>query len=116
MNNGLNTNLIEKNKVSIDQQARLLKIYDELGTILLGTRKLSKEDRKRDGKAIAKRVRELEFELQENWNFSVDANYHTYWNKVTGCTCPVADNEERFGQDKVINCRCPYHGNNIKGE
>lgn len=66
-------------------------------------------------KNIALRLEVWEFRLQELWGFAQDSAYHKYWFLVPGCTCPKLDNSDRFGTGyNVINCSCPYHGENVK--
>ena len=55
-------------------------------------------------------MRELEYKLQENWNFDKDPLKHTWWNRFEKCTCPKIDNAERFGYEKIISSNCPFHG------
>lgn len=60
-------------------------------------------------KAYAKVIEQIEFELQKQWHFSQDSNYHE-WYLVPKCTCPKLDNQEMRGTSyKVINNQCPIH-------
>lgn len=57
-------------------------------------------------------IEDIEFILQMLWGFSLDANFHTHWIDIRGCTCPRMDNMERIGFGRVISSDCPWHGNN----
>jgi len=37
----------------------------------------------------------IEYELQRNWNFPLNKNFHKFWN-IPGCSCPKMDNEDAF--------------------
>lgn len=52
----------------------------------------------------------FETTLQVLWGFAPDKNYHSFWNRLEGCTCPELDNVESFGSHRVINGDCPHHG------
>lgn len=59
-------------------------------------------------------VYDIEVALQEVWGFGVDHLRHTHWNKIKGCTCPQVDNDERFGQEKIMSGSCPWHGDIVR--
>lgn len=53
---------------------------------------------------------QIEFELQEQWGFTIDANFHRPWYRP-GCSCPRMDNEERYGTPyRVTSGDCILHG------
>jgi len=61
-------------------------------------------------KSLAFAVEQIEFDLQANWNFPQDPNFHE-WYLVPHCKCPTLDNRDRKGtQFKVISTFCPIHG------
>lgn len=56
-------------------------------------------------------VRDLEFSLQRQWKFNVDAKFHRYQLEIKGCTCPIFDNMELIGHtaDRYRVSDCPWH-------
>lgn len=61
----------------------------------------------------AKEVEYIEFEMQKNWHFPLDASYHE-WYRVPKCTCPKMDNADRRGTAyKSIDPQCPIHGDGL---
>lgn len=64
-------------------------------------------------KNVAHRIEIQEYTLQALWGFDQDSRYHTYWNKVKGCTCAKMDNDDMVGSHyRSINGNCPFHGIN----
>jgi len=60
----------------------------------------------------AKKVQEIEFELQDAWKFERDATKHIWWYQIPHCECNTIDNQELWGIDQIIvNKNCPIHGN-----
>ena len=56
-------------------------------------------------------VEGLEYTLQILWGFTPDRNYHSYWNKLKGCTCSDSDNRDMMGtKDRWYSSDCPFHG------
>lgn len=52
----------------------------------------------------------LEFELQKQWGFKEDENFHRFWN-TPKCKCPVMDNEDNYPIGIYYRSRaCPLHG------
>lgn len=63
---------------------------------------------------LAKVITLLEFTLQEAWHFKRDAKYHRFWD-MPKCSCPILDNEDRYGSGQVIhNSSCPIHGSIVQ--
>jgi hypothetical protein len=56
-------------------------------------------------------IEDCEFTLQGLWKFTRDANFHTWWLKTKGCTCPRMDNTDPmyFGGGKITVSDCPWH-------
>jgi len=108
----LNEKLAKKQKITDKQRENLDKLYEELDVLFGYAKVLNDTDQLTSANAhkLADKVRNIEFELQENWNFSQNPLCHTWWNKIDGCRCPKLDNIDRFGTDKIINTKCPYHG------
>ena len=71
---------------------------------------MDKTDDSAQLKELADKVTENEFEIQELFNFSRDANFHRFW-EMPKCKCPVMDNQDYWGlQYAVFNSNCPIHG------
>lgn len=105
----LNEDLIKKQNVTEVQKFELLNLYKVL------TDKIEKsynEISLDKIKEIATEIEDIEFKLQENWNFSKDSNYHRYWLDINHCSCPKMDNLDfmYFGRGKIINTNCLIHG------
>jgi len=100
----LNEALAAQQNVTDDQREQLNTLYDHLEQLL---RDSSPESH--PAETVAE-LRLLEFQLQSNWNFPRDPDFHVYWDKLNGCRCPSTDNSERFGQPKIHAEHCPYHG------
>jgi len=105
----LNEELAKKQKITQEQRNNLETLYKTLEFVL--TSKYETVDERL--KAVED-VKNIEFLLQDNWNFDRDELKHTWWNMFPECTCPRNDNIERFGFEKIINMNCPFHGKNIK--
>ena len=56
-------------------------------------------------------IEDCEFTLQGLWKFTRDANFHTWWLRTKGCTCPRMDNTDPmfFGAGKITVSDCPWH-------
>ncbi len=109
----LNERLIIQRKITPEQKNELVRLHARLNNefriakALIADGKLTPTD----AKVIAYEVREIEFKLQDNWNFERDENRHKYWYSIPGCTCPAMDNSERWGTPyHTVNNDCPYHG------
>jgi len=112
----LNQDLIKQQNISKKQQQRLMKLYKELEEFFAYVRDLTEDEAKKLGYALTITLKDIEFQLQENWNFEQNALYHTWWDKIPKCSCPKLDNKERFGVEKIINCGCIIHSHLCKGE
>jgi hypothetical protein len=56
-------------------------------------------------------LQEVEFGMQEGWNFPMDSTKHTWWLRPKKCTCPFMDNMERWGYgDFIVSSDCVLHG------
>ena len=106
----LNQELLVRQKVTDAQIDELEKIYDEL-VLLVNTVNKLKKISPEEGSAFAKQMEDIEFKLQDNWNFPRSELHHTWWNRFNKCTCPKMDNYERFGFKKIKSLDCPFHGN-----
>jgi len=61
--------------------------------------------------ALAKKIANIEFKLQDGWNFPRDKNFHSWWYKLPKCECPKMDNDDYLGTELgVITECCPLHG------
>ena len=104
----LNEALAKKQKITEKQRKNLLMLYKDLKELFDEAN--NDENLDKNGPAYSDMLRELEFSLQDNWNFDRDELKHTWWNRFNKCTCPKMDNAERFGFPKYISGDCPFHG------
>ena len=109
----LNQDLLKSQEVTQDQINKLDNLYillEELFTLAKNIQNQKSLDYT-TGSVISNTLRDIEFMLQKNWNFNQNEDYHKYWFRLPGCTCPVMDNEERVGTPYgIITQDCPYHG------
>jgi hypothetical protein len=107
----LNQKLLIKQNVTDEQQDRLYVLYAELVDLFDRARDVDSDEQ---AKTLVLELQDLEFKLQENWNFSRDVNFHSYWFKIPGCSCPKLDNAEMIGIDRrIVNHDCRFHGTTI---
>ncbi len=108
----LNERLAKRQGVTPKQRKKLAKLYPKLSKLF----KRAETALDVDKPAISAKLTKLEFKLQKCWNFPLDANFHSYWNKLPGCLCPRGggDNEEAWGHHRIITITCPYHGSHSK--
>jgi len=106
----LNEDLAKRQKITQKQRDNLNDIYDEILELMIRADELQKSDECLLDSDIPDYLTELEFNLQENWNFEKNDNFHSYWNKLPGCACPVIDNKESFGIHRITNSSCRWHG------
>lgn len=105
----LSQGLLKIQNVSEVQIARLLELYEELNQLFDRARIADSDEQ---CKVIAAELKDLEFQLQDNWNFPRSEDHHSYQFKLPGCTCPKLDNADRFGTPyKIITTTCKFHGN-----
>lgn len=103
----MNLELLEKQKVTKEQQEKLLDIYSKIEYLVDNLDTLPNIE-------VVKTLEDYEYQLQENWNFDKDKTKHTYWYRLPGCNCPKIDNKENFGVNRrIINLSCPFHGDNV---
>lgn len=61
-------------------------------------------------KEYSRWLTDIEFTLQELWNFPKDQNFHRFWD-TENCLCPKLDNDDSYPTGYYsINVRCPLHG------
>ena len=108
-----NKELLAKQGVTREQRQELEHIYALLENTI-NVAKILQEDEDLTyvtGSVISNTIRDIEFALQKQWNFPQNENFHSYQNKLPGCTCPKMDNQERWGTEYgIITKDCPYHG------
>ena len=105
MKTKINETLAETQNITDRQRKNLDNLYIQLDTLLQSA------PSRTDKANILKELTELEFQLQENWNFPKNINHHKYQYFLEDCECPIIDNLERLGTPyKIANQKCPYHG------
>ena len=105
----LNQALLDSQKVSPEQAKTLEELYTQLDALFETCAPTTDDILEVVGEEVTNMIKEIEFQLQVNWNFEKDELKHTWWNKVPGCKCPRIDNDERFGCPKLISSGCPIH-------
>ncbi|MFA7219201.1 MAG: hypothetical protein WC119_01680 [Synergistaceae bacterium] len=62
-------------------------------------------------RALASKMEEIEFQLQDGCKFKRDKKMHHWWFRMPKCECPKMDNEDMLGTGlSVITECCPLHG------
>lgn len=109
----LSASLVERQQVNPKQIEQLKALHIQLADILEKAKDMPAFNLTYD--EVRERVQEIEFALQEAWNFKPDANYHSHWKRIPGCSCPKMDNDDPvyFGRGKIINQVCPVHGKTL---
>lgn len=71
--------------------------------------KMENTDDKGELIALANKVKENEFDIQELFNFNRDYAFHRWW-EVPKCKCPVMDNQDMWGSNRDVHSSdCPIH-------
>ena len=101
--------LPEKNKENIKKLHEKARLVVEIIDII--NDKWKGEDNSHVMMILNNILQNIEFELQEQWGFEKDPDYHTWWLKPKSCKCPKLDNTDiaYFGSGKIINLDCPVH-------
>lgn len=106
----LNSNLITKQKLNIDDVERIkalhrakYRVHKLAHMVDVSFNEILKQ--------LAKLETDIEFELQRAWKFPLNRDYHRFWN-FPRCQCPFTDNEDAYPTGYyVTNSSCPVHGN-----
>lgn len=100
--------LAKRQKITPEQITELKRLHIEMAD----TKHLMKEVKDPATlKNLVQMVEDLEFEMQDNWNFDRDAAFHTHWLDCPGCTCPKMDNRDPMYHGRRITVGgCPLHG------
>ena len=106
----INERLAAKQKVTEEQRATLAYLYFCMVRLMDDARGMNPETDKGRLRAVAQQVEDLEYQLQANWNFEPNENFHSYWYEIPHCQCPKLDNRDRLGYGQIINGSCPIHG------
>lgn len=81
-------------------------VYEEIEDILQENGKVEKLD----GTMYNLYLTQIEYELQDNWGFPRNTDFHKFWN-VPGCQCPRLDNQDRYPLGNYYRSHgCPFHG------
>ncbi len=95
----------EQMKILIGLHNAKLDLFDDIEYVLTDEHIPSAEVAKEWVDALA----EIETEMQRNWNFPLDPNFHE-WYLIPGCTCPTLDNMENRGTEyRVTHMDCIIH-------
>lgn len=56
-------------------------------------------------------LEQLEFAMQRGWKWEESKDYHTWWYRLTNCSCPKMDNDDCMGVSRsILSMSCPLHG------
>lgn len=103
----LNPNLVSKQGLSQLQVNNIIDLHKHKKNIF---NEMEKTSSKKQLKDLAKKVEDIEFQLQFLWGFPQDENFH-YWWQVPQCSCPKLDNQDLYGTNhRIINPNCKVHG------
>lgn len=102
---GFNKELIEKQKISEEEEIALQVIHYRLNEFLNNPERV-------DPERAQQIVTAFEFVLQAVWKFPLDDSYHQYGTMLKGCTCPIEDNRDRVGvtNTRIYDIKCKFHG------
>jgi hypothetical protein len=108
----LNPQLVYKQKISVEDVAKLKELHHERLDIF--DCMLMSGGKPEVLKVWAKRIEELEYSMQAAWKFNIDKSFHSWWYQVPYCKCPKLDNDNVLGTGMVyINTDCPIHGKSL---
>jgi len=107
----LNTTLIHSQKLTRKDVALVRRIHRKRKKLF----KMIKYDLKKHNTSnlidSARKLTNIEFELQRAWKFNELINMHSWWFLNPACSCPVMDNADFIGTDrKIYNPNCIVHG------
>lgn len=98
----LNKKLLREQHVSKDAQRQIIHIHHKLDHIKYNPELYLNP---------VKEIENLEYKLQELWNFKIDKSFHTHKFQIKGCTCPTLDNSSMYGSGLFwVNGKCKWHG------
>lgn len=103
----LNESLAERQGVTDQEMINLVQLHQEKLTYFST---MGGTTDRAELRRLAGLVETIEFEMQKNWHFPLNADFHEWYN-VPNCTCPKMDNEDRRGTPyRVVDAKCPIHG------
>lgn len=98
----LNKKLLKQQNVSKDAQREIKHIHTKLDHIVNNPEIYLNP---------VKNIEDLEYKLQELWNFSIDKRFHTHRFRIKDCTCANMDNIDLYGSGLFwMNGSCKWHG------
>jgi hypothetical protein len=105
----LNRSLIQKQGLTDEEVKEIISLHRErLSLVRLMSQ--MEASQKEYLKALAERVTEVDYKLQDVWGFPRNVNYHKFFT-LPHCLCPKMDNMERLGTPYMIRTKdCPLHG------
>lgn len=107
------------NKKLLDQQMcwnnldKIKKLHEERYLLYDAMRQ---EDDPKLLRELDAECQELEYELQELWNFGKDSKFVKFWIRPK-CECPKMDNEDAYPYGHyIISGNCPLHAWGLDGK
>ena len=109
----LNEKLLISQNVTPEQKQNILDLHELLHEIFNLAKNLNRKNLLNYdmGHMISKNVQNIEFKLQDDWNFQRNTMFHRYQNQIPGCMCPTMDNNDMLPSNhRWYNMSCPFHG------
>lgn len=105
----LNSDLVAAHDLDEGQITKIKKLHVEKYK-MVRLMELSSKEEVQVLREIASAISDIEFELQKEWGFTQDANFHRWWN-LPHCACPKLDNEDAYPSGYyVVSDACVLHG------
>lgn len=101
-----NKNLMLAKNITGAHKILLENAYAKLNVVL------TKPELYRSDEEVVERVEALQYVIQFLYDFDMTKDYHTYWYKVKGCSCPKLDNNDPMVAPniRITDTTCKFHG------
>ena len=108
--NILSPHLLLSQKIDKAGFKRLCKLHQKKDRIM---QKMEAEVSVDTLKKMANDITEIEFQLQLDWGFKQNINYHRFWT-LPKCSCPRMDNEDNWPIGYYVRTsNCIIHGKDL---
>lgn len=107
----LNNRLLIQQRVDVHGQNALNLLHAMMYRVFSNIQTLDADAIREKSQEINSVIEDIEFKMQEFWNFNKTASMHTWWFKNPICKCPKMDNTDALGTNvRYHNASCPLHG------
>jgi len=106
----LNQKLIEKQKITEEGVIKIKKPHRKKNKLFSKISRWMEEGNDKKIILSAKKLKEIEFKMQDVWGFERDSNKHIHWFQNPACSCPTIDNFESFPFRRLYSGDCILHG------